>query len=384
VHLFLAQGMQEGSVAKEQCLEILDRLLTTAPKDGIAAVSVGEQLAAMGEDRRAEAWLRLACLLGEPPARALEGLGIMLANRGELIEARNLWLKGVMSDGHPDFFAHLARLAFCDGDEVEGWDKALRGLRRISERCLRPSEWNEESARAGILLQYLAEHLADLEAPEDVHVALLDLTGLLQDPEDRVDLGLCFKEIDRLPEAERELSVGLPHVQDRDRRDAGARALLALTMPGFEKRFAGAVDLATAAASPEAALAEFAAFSEAVPSFWPAWFFKGVALRRLGRLAEARTCLERALAMRGDQPETLNELSVVCDELGDTARALELVGEAQRLRPDEAVYHVNRAIFLGRVGRTGDALAELERARELDPSDPMAKKVEKEFRERPQ
>jgi Flp pilus assembly protein TadD len=378
-HLLLGRGIEDGLLPRDRCLPLLDRFLALQPRDAVAVLSVGEQLAALEEPARAEKWLRLACSLPNPPSRAFEGLGILLANRGETIEARELWLKGLELDGHPDFFAHLARLAFSEERETEGWDKVVRGLRRISEQCLRPSEWGDESERSGVLLQYLPEHLAEMEAPPDVVEALLDLCGQLQFPEHRVDLGLSLIECAHPAEGLRELQAGLPHVEDRDKRDTGARRLLELTLPDFSRRFQRAVQLATDGEKPEGALADLEAFHEAGPLFWPASFFHGMVLRRLHRFAEARTRLERAQRLRPDQPEILNELAVVLDELGRTEDALGTIDHAIAIDDAEAVYHSNRAVFLNRLGRKADARAALATARRIAPGDTNLRNLQKEL-----
>ena len=138
---------------------------------------VAEQLVALGDDERALRWLQHAAQLDPPAPRALENLGVMRANNGDLISARDLWLRGVASDGHPDFFAHLARLSFAEGEESEAWDKVLRGLRRQFERAARAAEWPGEVRTGSVLLRYLAEHLEEKPAPDDVVEALLDLLG---------------------------------------------------------------------------------------------------------------------------------------------------------------------------------------------------------------
>ena len=140
-HATVALATANGRLDKEAWARLADACLGARPQDGEACVAIAEQLSVLGDQERATRWLQHAVDLSPPPPRGLESLGIVFANRGEIRAARDLWLAGLEQDGHPDFFAHLARLAFACGDPADAWEKVASGLRRIRERSTRLEEW---------------------------------------------------------------------------------------------------------------------------------------------------------------------------------------------------------------------------------------------------
>lgn len=358
------EGERVGTAA---ACRVIDRCFASLPTDGEGCVAVAEQLAMLGDDDRAKSWLEHAVRLEPPAPRALESLGVLFANRGNTIHARNLWLRGLSIDGHPDFFAHLARLAFSEGEQHEAWDKVLRGLRRIYERAVRAGEWNDAEQSSGIMLRYLAEHLADETPPEELSEALVDLGGLLTDPDARVDLGLCLLALGQRELARREIDAGLGGDVQPTTRDRGVRALLQIDVEDFEQRFARASDRAAHGRDPRSALVEMQDFLERQPGFWPALFFAGVALRRLDREDDALDLMVEVLDRRPSQPDALREMAELFDRRGNPKRALECVDEAIVVRPEEAELHACRGRYLMRLGRNVEASASIDRAIELEP-----------------
>ena len=181
--------------------------------------------------------------------------------------ARELWLRGVALDGHPDFFAHLARLHFSEDRDLDAWDMILRGLRRLAERAARAGEWEAEERGAGVLLQYLHEHLENRTAPADVVEALMDLRGMLGS-EDRVYLGLCLAASDKRVDARAEL-VAANGVGDlaKEPRDLCVRSLLCLDVPDFEARFARLTEAAARGPKPAETIADLQHWLQLQPSF---------------------------------------------------------------------------------------------------------------------
>jgi tetratricopeptide (TPR) repeat protein len=363
----VAQALEGEHLDQGSCLQVFDSCFDASPSDGEGCVAIAAQLAVMGDDDRAVAWLEHAVKLPVPPARGLENLGIFCANRGDTVRARNLWLEGLAQDGHPDFFAHLARLAFGDGDEHEAWDKVLRGLRRIYERCVRASEWDDDDRSAGVLLRYLVDHLAENRPPEEAVEALTDLCGLLDEGCDRIDLGLCLLRAGAAAPARSELLAGLAGEPESGYRDQAIRALLALEIDDFERRFGRAVDLAIGHRDPKPALAEFERFLDLQPRFWPALFFKAVALRRLGSKETALDLLADVLQLSPQQSDALALMAELFAERGNPKRALELIDEAIRVRDADAELHLLRARFLRALDRADDAREALAQASRLDP-----------------
>jgi tetratricopeptide (TPR) repeat protein len=366
--LFVA--LEGDRVRESTCYGLIDRCYDLAPADGEGCVVVAEHLALLGDDDRAVKWLRHAARLDPPSPRALESLGVVLANRGELVSARDLWLRGIESDGHPDFFAHLARLGFAESQDSEAWDKVLRGLRRKYERAVRAREWPTEPRSGSVLLRYLSEHLEEREAPEDVVEALLDLAGTLTEPEENVDLGLCLLRAGHAEEAAEELARGIAGELPPSTQDRAVRAQLAIEIRDFERRFAAASERASRGRDPRSALTEMQHYLDVQPAFWPALFFAGVALRRLGHADQALDLMAEVLSRRPGQGDALLEMARLFDDRGNPKRALECIDDAIGLEPEDAELHVLRAQFLERLDRRPEAALALERAIELEPERP--------------
>jgi tetratricopeptide (TPR) repeat protein len=326
----------------------------------------------MEELDRAEQWLRLAVGQPEPPVAALETLGILLANRGDTVQARNLWLTGVRVDGHPDFFAHLARLAFSEEQEDEAWDKVVRGLRRISERSLHPGEWDEDAERGGVLLRYLSEHLEEqsVKPPADVVELLVDLSAQIREPEDRLDLGLCLRLVGRPEEAKRALRAALPHVESNDRRDVGAEALVRLLFPDFEERFPQLADIEADGEAAREGLCYLEALHAEVPQFWPALYFLGCLREGCGQDDAAYAAFRRAARLRRDQAQILSRLAQSARRLGKRDEAVAAVRSALELDPHNPALAADGALVFKWAGLDDEAKQALDDAEKLHPENP--------------
>ncbi len=346
---FYGQQLDQEAVRR-----FLDRCYSTAPVDGEACVAVAEQLSEMGDDERAFAWLEHATQLDPPPARGLEHLGLLMARRGDANAARELWQKGRDLDGHPDFFSHLAQLAFAEGRDGDAWQLTEHGLWRLRERTLRAGEWDDLGRGAGVLLECLQAQLVRREAPNAIAVALGGLSTLLREG-DRVWLGLCLLASGLRREARVELVQGLRDVGEFDVRDRAVRALLQLDVADFEARFARAADRATRARNPRPALAEFQLWLHLQPEFWPALYYSAIAKRRLGAADEALDLLAAALEVSPGQPDVQFEMAELFDRRRNPKRALELVEQAMDGRPDEPRFHGARARYLQHLGRGVEA-----------------------------
>lgn len=352
-----ALALDGQQLDQEAVRRFLDRCYSAQPGDGEACVAVAEQLSDMGDDQRAFAWLQHATHLEPPPPRGLENFGMMMARRGDVAAARELWQRGLDVDGHPDFFSHLAQLSFAEHRDADAWQLELRGLRRLRERTVRAAEWNDGEQGGSILLECLHAALAARRAPAEVQTALLELRQLLGS-EDRVHLGSCLAACGRPKEARAEFDGAL---RDRtlplDVRDRAVRALLQLDVADFEARFARAADRAQKGRNPRACLAEFQLWLRLQPEFWPALFFSAVAKRRLGEGGEALDLLAGALEVSPGQPDVLFAMAELFAARQNGKRALELVAEAIALRPREAKLHAAKARYLRQLGRDDEARA---------------------------
>lgn len=368
-HSTVAHACEVGRIDGEAARRFLDRCYHAQPNDGEGCVAVADHLRELGDSRRAMAWLEHATQLNPPPSRGLENLGILLAHDGQTVAARELWMRGLELDGHPDFFGHLARLAFAEGREHDAWDLVVRGLRRLRERVARAGEWDDEGRSVGVLLLYLSEHLAEREAPEEIHECLLDLR-LMLDGDSRAFLGLCLLECEERDAAKEELAsaVGADTLTG-DARDRATRALLALDLPDFERRFAKAAEQALKHKRPRECLAEFDLFVDMQPTFWPALYFAGVAMHRLGESDSALDMLDAARRLSPDQPEVLHRMALLFAERGNGKRALELVEEAIEVRADAPALLATKAKVLADLGRRDEAKACVERGLQIDGRD---------------
>lgn len=340
----------------------LDRCYQARPSDADACVAIAEQLVDMGDDERALAWLERATGLEPPPARGLESMGLMLARRGERERARELWQKGLEIDGHPDFFSHLAQLAFAEDRDADGWELTRRGLVRLRERTLRAAEWDSFDRGAGVLLECLHAQLQRRTPPPAISSLLLDLSGLLA-VDDRVFVGLCLHAVGARKEARRELVGGLRDAIDAEVRDLGVRALLQLDVAGFEARFARACDRAQRGRNPGSALGEFQLWLQLQPEFWPALFFSAVAKRRLGAADEALDLLAAANEIAPGQPDVLLAMADGFDRRRNPKHAAELITTALAARWREPRLHAAKVRYLQHLGRLTEAKDWLARAR---------------------
>ena len=381
-HVTLFSAVEESRLGAATCFELIDGYLESNPVDGEACVQVASLLVSHGEEGRAQAWLEHAALLTPPPPKSLENLGIIRANSGDTIGARDLWLDGLNQTGHPDFLAHLARLAFTEGDMLDAWDMVLRGLRRIYERCVRLDEWGPEGRELGLILRYLIDHLRDHEVPVDVVEALLDLRGKLAAPEDRVDLGKCLLELGYSIDCRTEIAASLGEDLDHQYRDDGVRVLLSLDFDDFDERFAKASEEMATADDPSVAMAQMEEFLENQPEYWPAHFLKALGYRRLGFGDSALDSLAAVLQLNPGQPDALCAMAELFDKRGNPKRALECVEEAMDSSPSEVGLQVARIRYLIRLDWIDAARAALGRCLELDSDNQDLAKLRDELQDR--
>lgn len=361
-HAAVASAVDRQLLDPRAQTRLQDECLRLRPRDGEACVAIADHLAARGDTEHAMAWLQHAVQLEPPPPRGLESLGIACANRGDVQAARSLWIAGLEQDGHPDFFAHLARLEFAQGDDAAAWDKVRHGLRRIHERSVRYEEWGDDGRGCGVLLAYLVEHLSERRPPAAVLAAVRGLVGVLRSAEDRIELGLCLSELGGRELALIELDAGLAGELSAEARDRGVRAVLRLKVRGFEAKFAKLVDSVMRIRDPRRVLAELERYRALEPRFWPALFYSGVARRRLGEEELALDLMAEVLRARPGQPDALAEMAAMFDRRGNPKRALECIEDALSARPGDPHLLGRRALYQHRLGRGGQARESLRAA----------------------
>ncbi len=97
---------------------------------------------------------------------------------------------------------------------------------------------------------------------------------------------------------------------------------------------------------------------------------RGKAFGNLGRNDEALADFNRALQLRPDDPDTLTNQGVSLERLGRNEDALAAHSRSLQLRPDHPMTLNNRGAALGHLGRNKEALDDYNRALQLRPDDP--------------
>jgi Flp pilus assembly protein TadD len=91
-----------------------------------------------------------------------------------------------------------------------------------------------------------------------------------------------------------------------------------------------------------------------------------------GRLAEAEDCSRAVLALDPAEADAVHLLGVIAHRRGHAERALALMREAVRLRPDVLQFHAQLASALVEAGQLEEAAARFRAVRDLAPKDDRA------------
>jgi tetratricopeptide (TPR) repeat protein len=94
---------------------------------------------------------------------------------------------------------------------------------------------------------------------------------------------------------------------------------------------------------------------------------EGLALHTAGRVAEARAVYERLLAANAQDFDATHLLGVVCIQMGELERAVELLERAARLDPQSSAVYANLGAALNELKRHAAALEASDKALALDP-----------------
>lgn len=118
---------------------------------------------------------------------------------------------------------------------------------------------------------------------------------------------------------------------------------------------------------PAGAVAAWQRTQELLPYHFGPEFYLGKLLARLGRFDEAESHLARALRLRPDIVEALDELGRVLVRQKRTAEALVQLNQALALQPGNARLHLHTAEALAAQDQRPEAMASLRRAIQLRP-----------------
>lgn len=339
---------------------VLDRLVaagTVRPTAGWGEAKrrrvTGELVASLDRRYYAERDLNLAKVLGwagkleeaeVPLLRAAEvlddnadlhlNLGILYQRTGRPRRARTeLERAAALAPGSPEAFFNLGVVHGRLGDPEAG----IEALRRAID--LRP-EYAEAYHNLGVLLR----ERSDLAAAEAALRRALALSP-------------------RAPEVRRALALTLfARGREAEGRELAERAGLTVGELAVER--AAAELRAGRPAEAERRLAELAREAPTAEVHWQ----HGMALRALGRTAEARAAYGRALAADPEHAPSLNNLGVLEAGAGDLASARRHLEEAVRVEPGFADAWLNLGVVRDQSGDPRGAATAVERAVALDPS----------------
>ncbi|MDR0910376.1 MAG: tetratricopeptide repeat protein [Spirochaetaceae bacterium] len=129
------------------------------------------------------------------------------------------------------------------------------------------------------------------------------------------------------------------------------------------------------------ALDEIRDFIERKPGVWNAWFLLGWALRKLERWEDAAAAFSQAISLFGEsidekaEAELLNEAAICKIETGNTADAKELLLKALQIDADNTKIISNLGVLALKEGKKDEAEGYFRTVLEIDPEDPLAKKM---------
>ncbi len=106
---------------------------------------------------------------------------------------------------------------------------------------------------------------------------------------------------------------------------------------------------------------------------------RGTALAYLGRHEEALAAFDHSLALRPDDPATLNNRANTLRNLGRYPEALADLNRSLQLRPDDPATIYDRACAYALMNRPDQALADLAKAIALDAQYRAMARDDKDF-----
>jgi tetratricopeptide (TPR) repeat protein len=159
----------------------------------------------------------------------------------------------------------------------------------------------------------------------------------------------------------------------------------------------------------DAALTQLEGLTKRYPKSSVAWSFKGIVHQQRGEAKEARALYEEALRLDSNNAVAANNLAVLVDpnqglelarkahalnpaipefsdtlgwieySLGHYPEALEALGDAVRIKPDDAIIRYHLGMAQSHSGRDKEALASLEAAQRLNPKLPEGRDLAAEL-----
>jgi serine/threonine protein kinase len=104
------------------------------------------------------------------------------------------------------------------------------------------------------------------------------------------------------------------------------------------------------------------------PSFWKAWFNRGITLRYLKRHEESVRSFEKAIQINSKSPSIHFHKGISLAESENFIEALESYNRALEIHPLYSIVYFHKGITLYRLGRCDEAVEAYEEAKKLRPS----------------
>jgi tetratricopeptide (TPR) repeat protein/DNA-binding CsgD family transcriptional regulator len=127
-------------------------------------------------------------------------------------------------------------------------------------------------------------------------------------------------------------------------------------------------NLLVAANEYEGAIASYDEVVKIIPSYYRAWYNRGIALLNLGRYEEAIASFDYALKIEPDFDSAWNNRgAVLCDHLQRYEEAITSFNKALDIQPELHEAWYNRSIALYKLGRVQEAFTSLDKVVEIKP-----------------
>ncbi|MCC6547911.1 tetratricopeptide repeat protein [Candidatus Sumerlaeota bacterium] len=300
---------------------------------------------------KAEQAFRRALTEGAPRARTLNELGVTLAMSGNSKASIDCWKEAISTD--PDWgvlYNNLFRVATKTGDEKlmqEYFDAALKAARFEEGAVMQCGEYYIAGRRAGRAVEVYEKAVA--VHPRNARIRYYYANALAEDG--------------RKKEARREFEAAMEMARQSDEVSdvvqSAEWAIFKLENAKAEKEFQSArklvfqpeTDWTKMKPDLEKAVRILDPLIEDYPEFWNGYFVRGVAYRRMNKVAEAQRDLEKVLALHPDEPNATMELALMKRDQYDFAAAADYAEKAIKLAPRDPMFAINGGLIMIEAGR---------------------------------
>jgi len=343
--------------------------------DGLALYEAGRYLLAVGDDDSGGDALQRAVDHRCADPFLYEQLGVMRANEGQEVAAVVLWERALALD--PTLHGIIANLAL--GHHRLGNEDRADELFVLAEQ--KAGDHFATHYNLGLYYQDLKSwDLARNHLEEAIQIrptlAVLHL-----------NLGLVLSRLGDLRSARESLSESArldpTGPVGRQADDELGRIVVAPVDPVMDAReyFQKGADRIKANRSQKA----IPYLKEAVkiaPRYWQAWFYLGTSYRLDERWEASVEAFRKVVAIKDDQADAHNELSVALGQTGRREDALTHARRAHELRPDDAGIISNLGLALMELNQFDEARHHFGRAAKLAPDDQIVQRCIEELNTR--